>query len=234
MKNLRHNLQPYYKKLDRSALEWGITIPKNLVPNFLAGKKLLQGKSREINIVWDKKSYKGRIAHSANKQSDYYGIRYDHEPDLLKKLRKTFIQSYVILKSQKELFDSKEKMKQFRSKLSGGQQEVLILQPIDFKTIQFKVFIRIENESNRLFERLAENNVFGWLFDKNKKYLITRSTNWIKVKDFNKHKDETGVIYYLVNTKLKLIYIGKAENLGKRVRPGINHQKIRLVSSQIT
>jgi hypothetical protein len=226
MKNLKHDLQPYYKKLDRSALEWGITIPKNLVMSFLCGKKLLRGNSREIIIVWDKKSYKGRFIHSANKQSDYYGIRYDQDPDLLKKLRKTFIQSYVILKSQKELFDSKEKMKQFRSKLSGGQQEVLILQPVDFKSIQFKVFIRIEHEWNSLFERLAENNVFGWLFDKNKKYLITRSTNWIKVKDFNIHRDQTGVIYYLVNTKRKLIYIGKAENLGKRVRPGINHQKM--------
>jgi hypothetical protein len=164
--------------------------------------------------------------HSANKQSEYYGIRYDQSKDLLKKIRTTFIQSYVILKSQKELFDSKERQRQFRSKLSGGQQEVLIIQPIDHETVEFKDFIRIENEWNELFQRLADNNVFGWLFDKEKKYLITRSTNWIKTKDFNRHKNASGVIYYLANTKKKLIYIGKAETLGNRVKPGVRHQKM--------
>jgi predicted GIY-YIG superfamily endonuclease len=35
------------------------------------------------------------------------------------------------------------------------------------------------------------------------------------------------VIYYLANTKRKLIYIGKAEDLGKRVKPGEPHQKMQ-------
>jgi hypothetical protein len=226
MKNLKHNLQPHYKKIDRSTLEYGITIPKSLEKDFLAGKKLSLGSSREIKIIWDRKSYKATLVHTANRNVDYYGIRYQHIPDLLKKLRKTFIQSYVILKSQKELFDSKESRKQFRSKLPGGQQEVLIIQPVDHETVQFKVFIRIENEWNELFQRLADNNVFGWLFEKERKNLITRSTNWIKAKDFNKHKHVTGVIYYLANTKRKMIYIGRAENLGNRVKPGIQHQKM--------
>ena len=218
--------QPYYKKIDRSTLEWGITIPKNLVKEFLGGRNLPLGKSRTINIEWDRNKYQGRIMHSANRQSEYYGIRYDSDADLLKRLRKTFIYSYIVLKSQKELFDSKEERNQFRSKFPGGQQEVLILQPIDYCNIKFEMFIRIKNEWDKLFQRLVENNVFGWLFDKNNKHLITRSTNWIKVKEFNKHKNETGVIYYLVNTKRRLIYIGKAENLGNRVKPGIQHQKM--------
>ena len=176
--------QPYYKKIDRSTLEWGITIPKNLVKEFLGGRNLPLGKSRTINIEWDRNKYQGRIMHSANRVYDYYGIRYQQSPDLLTKLRKTFIQTYVILKSQKELYDTEEEKKQFRSKLAGGQQEVLIIQPVDYKTIQFEVFIRIKTEWNKLFQRLAENNVFGWLFDKNDKHLITRSTNWIKVNEF--------------------------------------------------
>ena len=71
--------------------------------------------------------------------------------------------------------------------------------------IVYEVFIRIENEWNALFERLAEENVFGWAFDKNKKYLIQRSTNWIKAKDFKKHANANNVIYYLANTKKKLL-----------------------------
>ena len=34
------------------------------------------------------------------------------------------------------------------------------------------------------------------------------------------------VIYYLVNTKKKLLYVGKAENLGKRVKPRRKHQNM--------
>jgi len=142
-----------------------------------------------------------------------------------KKIRKTFIQSYVILKSQKELFDiEKEKGEHFRTQLLGGQQEVLILQPLNFKQIEFEVFIRIDNGWNKLFERLAEENVFGWLFEKKKEYLISRSTNWIHVREFQKHANAVNVIYYLANTKKKLLYIGKAEVLGKRVNPGRDHQ----------
>ena len=121
---------------------------------------------------------------------------------------------------------SKKKSEHFRTDLSGGQQEVLILEPINSKKIRFKVFIRIDNGWNALFERLADENVFGWLFDKNKKYLITKSTGWLKVKEFKNHINKTNVIYYLANTKKKLLYIGKAEVLGKRVKPGKQHQNM--------
>ena len=70
------------------------------------------------------------------------------------------------------------------------------------------------------------SNVFGWLFNKDKSYLISRSTHWIDAKDFNKHAGAVNVIYYLANTKEKLLYIGKAEILGKRVKPGKNHQNM--------
>jgi len=223
---MKSNYRRLFKKIDNSSLHWGITIPKDLVQDFLSGKNLPARTSREIDIIWDRWAYLAKINHGVTRGHDYYQIRYDHNPELLKRLRKTFIQSYVILKSQKELFDSIEEKKQFRSKLTGGQQEVLIVQPIDYKTVSFKVFIKIENEWNTLFQRLADENVFGWLFDKDKQYLISRSTNWIKRKDFDKHKNATFVIYYLVHSEKRLIYIGKANNLGKRVKPGRRHQEM--------
>ena len=70
-------------------------------------------------------------------------------------------------------------------------------------------------------------NVFGWIFDKkDKEYLIQKSTNWIDVSEFNNHKNAVNVIYYLAKTTDKLLYIGKAENLGKRVKPGNKHQNM--------
>lgn len=223
---MKSSYRRLYKKVDNSSFHWGITVPKELEQDFHTGKNLPIRTSREIDIIWDKKSYRAKFRHGVTRGHDYFQIRYDNNPELLKRLRKTFIQSYVILKSQKELFETIEEKKQFRSKLAGGQQEVLIVQPIDYKTISFKVFIKIKNEWNTLFQRLADENVFGWLFDKDKKYLISRSMNWIKKKDFEKHKNATFVIYYLVHTEKKLIYIGKADNLGKRVKPGRKHQKM--------
>jgi len=217
----------YYKKIDRSMMDWGFTLPKKFIPYFDQGKKLEAGTQRDIEILWDKKLYKVKICHVNRKQGKVYQIRWDNNKDFLRKFRKTFIQSYIILKSQKELFDlSKSSRKHFRTKMQSGQQEVLIFKPINETRIKCEVFIRIENEWSTLFERLAEENVFGWLFDKNKKYLISRSTSWIKVNDFKRHADVVNVIYYLVNTRKKLLYIGKAEILGKRVKPGRVHQNM--------
>jgi hypothetical protein len=220
--------RPYYKKVDRSMMDWGLTIPQDYVKDFESRSKLRPGSRRDIEIIWDNKIYPAKLCHvKRTKYEPVYQIRWDNNKSLLKKLRKTYIQSYVILKSQKELFDiEKEKGEHFRTQLSGGQQEVLILQPLGSKKIKFEVFIRIENGWNALFERLAEENVFGWLFDKKRKYLISRSTQWINVKDFQKHTNAVNVIYYLANTKKKLLYIGKAEILGNRVTPGRDHQNM--------
>lgn len=217
----------YYKKVDRSMMDWGFTIPKQSIEYFDKNKKVLAGKQENVEIIWDKKSYIVKLAHVDRKVGRVYQLRWDNNKDFLTKLRKTFIQSYVILKSQKELFELSNKTKKhFRTNLTGGQQEVLIFEIVGDYKIKCEVFIKIDNEWNTLFERLAEENVFGWLFDKDRSYLINRSTRWVDVKDFKKHAGAVNVIYYLANTKKKLLYIGKAEILGKRVKPGKNHQNM--------
>lgn len=215
-----------YKKVDISTLTLGITIPMRFYQDFPLGMGLRIGDTKGVNIVWDGKRYSAKLNHSRTRHTEYLQLRYDTSPNLLKKLRKTFFQSYVILKSQKELFDSTEKRRQFRSQLQGGQQEVLKLQPLNLDTIRFTVFIRVNNAWNTLFQRLADENVFAWMFDADKKYLITRSTPWLKAKDFGKHKHANNVIYFLAHTKKKLLYIGKAGTLGTRVKPGRKHQEM--------
>jgi hypothetical protein len=221
-------MESYYKKIDRSMMDWGITLPKDFISNFEGNIKLKKGTSRDIELLWDKQVFSVKLQHVNRKTAtSVYQIRWDNNKDFLKKLRKTFIQSYVILKSQKELFDiSNKENKHFRTNLSGGQQEVIIFKPITNKKIELEVFIKIENGWNQLFERLADENVFGWIFNKDKKYLIQRSTNWIDVENFQRHVNEVNVIYYLANTRRKLLYIGKAEILGNRVRPGRDHQSM--------
>lgn len=209
-------------------MEWGVTISKEYEKDFLAGKKLEEGTSREVTIVFDGKKYPARLGHIKRpKYGNVYQIRWDSSRDLLEKLRRSFIQSYVVLKAQKELFDSKKgDRKFFRSKLSGKQQEVLEITPISYKEIKLKPFIQVEDEWNPLFERLADQNVFGWLFEKDRKHLISHSSKWYKVKDFSKHAGAVNVVYYLSNSRNKTLYIGKAEVFGKRVRPGRKHQSM--------
>jgi len=210
-------------------MDWGFTIPKDHINEFLFNTPLAAGTSRDITLVWDKKKYTAKICHvNRTTASNVYQIRWDTNRDFLHKLRTTFIQSYVILKSQKELFDKHNSLqKHFRTDLEGGQQEVSIFYPNKKHEIDVSVFIKIENEWNALFERLVSENVFGWLFEKkDKEYLIQKSTNWINATDFNLHKNALNVIYYLANTKQKLLYIGKADDLGKRVKPGRKHQEM--------
>ena len=217
----------YYKKIDRSMMDWGFTIPEQAVKYLDKNKKVLAGTQVNVKVVCDKKVYTVKLAHVNRRAGRVYQLRWDNNKDFLRKLRKTFIQSYVVLKSQKELFElSNKEAKHFRTNLPGGQQEVLIFEIVDSYKIKCEVFIKVDNEWNTLFERLAEENVFGWLFNKNKSYLINRSTQWINADDFKKHASAVNVIYYLANTKRRLLYIGKAEILGKRVKPGRNHQNM--------
>ncbi len=206
-------------------LEWGVTFPREYMKDFEGGVPVELGHGRPVYIIWDKKKYIARLSYvNRKKYKPVLQLRWDSNRELLSRLRKTFIQSYVISKSQKELFDiDKKGKKTFRSRFL---QEALKIRPISYKQIEFEVFIKIETEWNRLFERLAEENVFGWLFDKDKKYLISKSVNWHSARIFSEHANAINVIYYLANTKKKLLYIGKAENLGRRVKPGRKHQNM--------
>jgi len=218
--------KPYCKKIDRSMMDWGFTLPKKYIKDFEAGDPVNKLKKfRKVNLLWDGKKYEVKLCYVPRKgYSSVHQLRWDNNKEFLNKLRRTFIQSYIILKSQKELFDVENKKgKHFRTK---EHQEAILFSPVDSKTIRTEIFIKIENEWNTLFRRLTEENVFGWLFDKDKKYLISKSTNWEKVKEFKKHLNAVNVIYYLANTKKRLLYIGKANILGKRVKPGRNHQNM--------
>jgi hypothetical protein len=43
----------YHKKVDRSMMNWGLTIPQDLIKDFQAGSPVKLGASRRIEILWD-------------------------------------------------------------------------------------------------------------------------------------------------------------------------------------
>jgi len=216
----------YYKKIDRSLLEGWVIIIKEYEDDFLYGELIKPSTSRSIKIKYKNKSYKAKLHHVNRKGgNNVYQLRWDSDKNLLSIIRKDFINSYVILKSQKELHENTSGgLKKFRGHMDAGSQEVLTLKSISPNEILIEPFIQIKTEWNTLFERLADANVFGWIFEKNKKYLISRSTNWYSYKELSKHSEQVNVIYYLANTSKKLLYIGKAEIFGNRVKHGRDHQ----------
>lgn len=217
---------PYYKKIDRSTLEGWVIIPKEYESDFLDREKIKPGTGKEIKIKFKNKYYKSKLYHVNRKNnSNVYQLRWDTDKDLLRLFRKEFIHSYVILKSQKELHENNSsKLKKFRSRIEDGNQEVVSIRSISSNEIHIEPFIQIKTEWNTLFERLADANVFGWIFSKDKKYLISRSTGWYPYIKLPEHSEQVNVIYYLANTKKKMLYIGKAEHFGNRVRHGRDHQ----------
>ena len=55
--------RPYYKKVDRSMMDWGLTIPKEYINDFESKSKIPPGSRREIEIIWDKKKYQAKLCH---------------------------------------------------------------------------------------------------------------------------------------------------------------------------
>ncbi len=55
--------RPYYKKIDRSVMEWGVTLKQKYEKDFLCGKKIKPGKGRDVDILWDGKRYPVKLRH---------------------------------------------------------------------------------------------------------------------------------------------------------------------------
>lgn len=217
--------KPWHITVNNSMMKWGIDVPKMYMEDFTNGKPLKKGESRDLEVSWGNnnkgKKYRAKLINYKNSVPQ---IRWETDRDLLNKVRTTFIHSYLTLLSQKEEHQNKKGKKRFRTNLKGGEKEVLIIEPLGNKKIKMKEFIVIEHNWAIVFKKLVESNIFGWLFEKQEKGAISKSSSWIHVKDFAKHANTANVIYYLLHPK-KLLYIGKATHLGERIKkPGKKHQ----------
>ena len=209
----------YYKKIDKSFYDKGITLPNKYIESFVQTVSIPKGSSRKITIVFNKKEYEASFLFvNRTEASPVYQIRWDQNIELKNELKKEFIQTYFAIKSQE--YDSKINDKYHVTNLLGGNQEVVIIRPINPNKIEFKTFIKIETPYDNIFKRFVEENVFGWLSSTNRDHLIVKTTKWFKNNEVSKHEDTPYVIYYLLDDKNKQLYIGSAIRLGDRVKIG--------------
>jgi hypothetical protein len=211
VKNYR--FKPMHKKVNRAMFTQHVmTIDKEYEQD-ICSRSSIKKKSMSKTIIWDKKEYDARLGRAKG----YYQLDWGKDKELIDKFNKTFIQSYAI---------SAIPPKYQRRSSRLRPQEVLCVRPLNTERIEFKTFIRIEDNWNQLLSKLVDENVFGWIFrDTKKKTLITKSSRWYNVKDFNHHADKVNVIYYLFHTRKRLLYIGKSSSaMGSRVKPKKAHQ----------
>lgn len=156
-------------------------MPNSHIEEFLQGEVIPLGERRSVKILWNGKAYTAYMNHlNRSKAKPVYHLRWDGNKDLLTALKKEFIQSYIAIESQK--YGNQKNKKYVLTNLTGGNQEVIIITPVDASTIEFETFLKVETPYDNLFKRLVDENVFGWLSDPGTDYLITKSTNWMDIQ----------------------------------------------------
>ena len=114
-------LLEYYKKIDKSFFDKGITLPNKYIESFIQNKSIPKGSSRKIKIVFNKKEYEASFLFvNRTEFNPVYQIRWDQNIELQNELKKEFIQTYFAIKSQE--YDSKVKNKYHVTNLLGGNQ----------------------------------------------------------------------------------------------------------------
>lgn len=208
-----------YKKIDKSIFKYETTIPVKYIESFLQNVEIKIGNSRKVYIEFKKNKYEAFINHVNRKTaSPVYQIRWDNSDELINELKKEFIQSYFAIESQN--YESKLENKYYVTNLIGGNQEVMILIPIDPFNIKIETFIKIKTPYDNIFKRFVDENVFGWLSATNRDYLITKTTKWFTSDKLIHHENVPYVVYYLIDEMNKELYIGSAFRLGDRVKIG--------------
>ena len=213
----------YYKKVDKSFFKYGITITKKYESLFLMGQAIKLGTSRPVVLKWGNKKYNAKISYvNIKNKKPVYQLRWDNSPELQTALKQEFIQSYIAIVSQN--FVAKSKDKYYVTKLTGGNQEVMTFEPLSINEIKISTFIKVETPYAELFNKLIDENVFGWLSKENHKQMITKYTKWFDSDKLSEHEDVPYVVYYLQDEINKQLYIGSAKRLGDRVK--LNRQEI--------
>jgi hypothetical protein len=202
---------------------WGFTFPKKFNDDFIDFFGFKEGHLlNEIFISINGKKYpaKIRMARINNKgkfegrsekkwrERNVIQCFYDREYDTLKALRKLFIYSYA-----STIRKDKPKLK-----------EVLEFIHVKDNIFRIKVISQQETDFDDMFKFMEDKNLFKYWQMKNSKkakkeqIILNYSKKWISANDIDNYKDRNNVIYLLYHSANRQLYIGKANNLGSRVK----------------
>jgi predicted GIY-YIG superfamily endonuclease len=199
----------YYKKIDLSCFQSGLTIPKEHENWLKENIDIGLGDSKKIIFKFKNHDYDAVLNYVNRKGDPYFQFRWDNK-EFMNILRKEFIYSYIILMGN---YTNKDKTKIIKY----NSKEVLKFKSNNINKYELDVFIKQETPFDNIFLRLVDEDFFGWLSSEDNDHLIVHTSEWLDRKSLSLHQDRSFVIYYLIDEKNKLIYIGSANNLGKRL-----------------
>jgi hypothetical protein len=168
-----------------------------------------------IQIVFNKKKYSGRVIHSVQKGM----FRLFFEQQLSDILKDVFLMSYM---------RSIEQDLRKGNVIYEGQdieEEIPFWEFLDIefdaqtKTFLFKSHYTQKPMYMELFKELVNSHILKAIDDKinEKEEFRISKQDWQPRKKLNTQIDARNVIYNLIDTKNKLIYIGEAESLLQRL-----------------
>lgn len=215
----------FYKIVNKTLLDYCLTIPKDLHDKLDIDSLLLNENGLDVSIKWGEEEYLGRLCGKhdiKNKEGiicGYKAYQLHFKQDLLYRIKETFIQSYILIRSQ---IYEKDTNKQYCTNIPKECQEeikVTILNPTCF---EFDIESKCSTVYDNVFKNLLFEDIFGWMGKGVNEYnkMITISSNWMPITEIQKHSETPYVIYYLLDDINKQIYIGSAKRLGDRVKQG--------------
>lgn len=195
---------------------WGFSLPKKEYPSYTKHFKLSKRKGlvRDIRIEIGNKKYPAKIRLARIRTSkfpnrDVVQIFYDREYNTLKALRKLFVYSYAAT----------------INKSKSNIKEVLELIHVRDDIFKVKVVAKQKTDFDSMFEFLEDKNLFEYWKNarqgKERSLFIDYSRGWLPVKDLEKYANRVNVVYLLYHSKLKQLYVGKANRFGDRVKSGV-------------
>jgi len=217
------------KKVDSSLFLYnGTTIPKWVckvwnLDELFPGLKGKRDPTSEVAVTFKKKPFVGQITCSwPKKRADkVYRLWFDDE--LKTELKETFLMSY---------------MRDIESRLSPGkkrdvEREIPFWEFLDIEFDEVKKVVRMSAHYTQvptfpeLFHRLTYSPALKRIDDElnNKHTVSIKKQDWRPREEFEAEIGAENVIYMLIDTEAKLLYVGEAARLIPRFRSG--HPSIR-------
>ena len=221
-----NQLSPFYVVPAKTFFYFGFTIRKNHYQEYIDFFELEDGKLlQEIFIQIDNKKYPAKVrlvrqnnqGKGKDRSTKIYPIRnviqinYENSQETQKALRKLFIYSYATTLDA----NSKPKLK-----------ETLEFLHVKDNLFRIKPISRQESDFDEMLRFMEDKNLFAfWEQEKTTKkkkenIFLDFSNKWLEADKVGEYALRNNCIYLLYDSKKKEIYVGKANQLGKRVQKG--------------
>ena len=219
------------KKVDRTILQdKGCTVLPSWVVDSFGIREDFHASSRKedsssVKVVFEKKSYEGWITvQTKSRATPFFRLWFDD--DLIVELRKAFLMTYV-RSLEEELAKRQEKA---NSKSPKWDSEEMIpfweFLDIEFDRSERAVILTAQWKQKvqypRFFQEVVESQLTTHIEREiiQGKDLVITMGDWKTIEDLQTELNIQNVIYYLLDVNNKEMYIGMADSLTSRVKPG--------------